>query len=74
MESGVDNFESFALSFFSSHRSQSRFDFLPMFWIAASLTGSGADDPLVPEIAQIYKTDREKYTTTAREWTRKYAT
>ena len=32
-----------------------------------------ADDPLVPEIAQIYKTDREKYTTTAREWTRKYA-
>ena len=32
------------------------------------------DDPLVPEIAQIYKTDREKYTATAREWTRKYAT
>jgi ubiquitin-conjugating enzyme E2 D len=34
----------------------------------------GTDDPLVPEIAQIYKADREKYTTTAREWTRKYAT
>ena len=33
-----------------------------------------ADDPLVPEIAQIYKSDREKYTATAREWTRKYAT
>lgn len=32
-----------------------------------------ADDPLVPEIAQIYKTDREKYTMTAKEWTRKYA-
>jgi ubiquitin-protein ligase len=32
------------------------------------------DDPLVPEIAQIYKSDREKYTATAREWTRKYAT
>ena len=32
-----------------------------------------ADDPLVPEIAQIYKTDREKYVNTAKEWTRKYA-
>jgi ubiquitin-protein ligase len=32
-----------------------------------------ADDPLVPEIAQIYKTDREKFANTAKEWTRKYA-
>jgi len=32
-----------------------------------------ADDPLVPEIAQIYKTDREKFVNTAKEWTRKYA-
>ncbi|KAK7799884.1 hypothetical protein U0070_011643, partial [Myodes glareolus] len=30
-------------------------------------------DPLVPEIAQIYKTDREKYNRIAREWTQKYA-
>ena len=28
---------------------------------------------MVPEIAQIYKTDRDKYMNTAREWTRKYA-
>ena len=31
------------------------------------------DDPLVPEIAHIYKTDRARYEATAREWTRKYA-
>jgi ubiquitin-conjugating enzyme E2 D/E len=31
------------------------------------------NDPLVPEIAQLYKTDRPKYEVTAREWTRKYA-
>ncbi|XP_050280447.1 ubiquitin-conjugating enzyme E2-17 kDa-like [Quercus robur] len=28
------------------------------------------DDPLVPEIAYMYKTDRVKYETTARSWTR----
>jgi hypothetical protein len=38
-----------------------------------NLVACCADDPLVPEIAQIYKTDREKYVTTAKEWTRKYA-
>jgi ubiquitin-protein ligase len=27
----------------------------------------------VPEIAQLYKTNRAKYEETAREWTRKYA-
>ncbi|GMY30741.1 UBC core domain-containing protein [Fagus crenata] len=30
-------------------------------------------DPLVPEIAQMYKTDRAKYETTAQSWTQKYA-
>ncbi|KAJ5594438.1 Ubiquitin-conjugating enzyme E2, partial [Penicillium hispanicum] len=28
------------------------------------------DDPLVPEIAHVYKTDRPRYEATAREWTR----
>jgi len=41
--------------------------------LTAHLVSCSADDPLVPEIAQIYKTDREKYVTTAKEWTRKYA-
>ncbi|PKK58862.1 putative ubiquitin-protein ligase, partial [Rhizophagus irregularis] len=31
------------------------------------------DDPLVPEIAHVYKTDRTRYEATCREWTRKYA-
>jgi ubiquitin-conjugating enzyme E2 D/E len=30
-------------------------------------------DPLVPELAHIYKTDRSRYEATARDWTRKYA-
>lgn len=30
------------------------------------------DDPLVPDIAHLYKTDRAAYENTAREWTRKY--
>jgi ubiquitin-conjugating enzyme E2 D/E len=28
---------------------------------------------LVPEIARIFKTDREKYNQLAKEWTKKYA-
>lgn len=31
------------------------------------------DNPLVPEIAVLYKTDKARYEETAREWTRLYA-
>mmetsp|Transcript_4539 Transcript_4539/g.6703 ORF Transcript_4539/g.6703 Transcript_4539/m.6703 type:complete len:148 (-) Transcript_4539:298-741(-) len=41
--------------------------------LSSLLTDPNPDDPLVPEIAQVYKTDREKYVNTAKEWTRKYA-
>ncbi len=41
--------------------------------ICSMLTDPNPDDPLVPEIAHTYKTDRAKYEQTAREWTRKYA-
>ncbi|KAK1283575.1 hypothetical protein QJS10_CPB21g01695 [Acorus calamus] len=41
--------------------------------ICSLLTDPNPDDPLVPEIAQMYKTDRLKYETTAQSWTRKYA-
>jgi len=41
--------------------------------ISSLLTDANPDDPLVPEIAHIYKTDKLKYEATAREWTRKYA-
>lgn len=36
------------------------------------LTDPNPDDPLVPDIAHLYKTDRARYEATAREWTRKY--
>ena len=35
------------------------------------LTDPNPDDPLVPDIAHLYKTDRQRYEATAREWTRK---
>lgn len=41
--------------------------------ISSMLCDPNPDDPLVPEIARLYKTDRQKYNQHAREWTRKYA-
>jgi len=41
--------------------------------LSSLLTDPNPDDPLVPEIAHIYKTDRPKFEANAREWTRKYA-
>ena len=41
---------------------------------AAPTSLASADDPLVPEIAQMYKKDRKKFDETAKQWTRKYAT
>ena len=47
--------------------------FLVLLSISSLLTDPNPDDPLVPEIANIYKTDKARYEGTAREWTRKYA-
>ncbi|KAK6943288.1 Ubiquitin-conjugating enzyme E2 [Dillenia turbinata] len=41
--------------------------------ICSLLTDPNPDDPLVPEIAHMYKSDRAKYECTARSWTQKYA-
>ncbi|KAF2587686.1 hypothetical protein F2Q70_00037600 [Brassica cretica] len=41
--------------------------------ICSLLTDPNPDDPLVPEIAHMYKTDKTKYESTARSWTQKYA-
>ena len=41
--------------------------------ISSLLVDANPDDPLVPEIANIYKTDRKKYEATAKEWTQKFA-
>ncbi|KAG6334963.1 hypothetical protein ID866_4119 [Astraeus odoratus] len=40
--------------------------------ICSMLTDPNPDDPLVHDIAHLYKTDRARYEATAREWTRKY--
>ena len=41
--------------------------------ISSWLTDPNPDDPLVPEIANLYKSNRARYEATAREWTKKYA-
>ncbi|KAL2542152.1 SUMO-conjugating enzyme UBC9 [Abeliophyllum distichum] len=41
--------------------------------ISALLADPVPDDPLIPEIAYMYKTDKNKYETIARRWTQKYA-
>ena len=41
--------------------------------ISTFLDDPNPDNPLVPEIAQVYKTDRAHYDATARDWTRKFA-
>ena len=41
--------------------------------ICSLLCDPNPNDPLVPDIAHIYKTNKEEYERTAREWTAKYA-
>ncbi|XP_072165523.1 ubiquitin-conjugating enzyme E2 D2-like [Diadema setosum] len=41
--------------------------------ICSLLDDPNPDDPLVPEIARIYKVDRERYRRLAKEWTQKHA-
>merc|ERR1712159_689481 len=41
--------------------------------ICSLLTDPNPDDPLVPEIAHIFKTNKPLYEKTAKEWTGKYA-
>lgn len=41
--------------------------------ICSLLTDPNPDDPLVAEIARVFKNDKRTHDDTAREWTRKYA-
>ncbi|KAG7277437.1 hypothetical protein CRUP_016340 [Coryphaenoides rupestris] len=41
--------------------------------ICSLLCDPNPDDPLVPDIAHLYKADKSRYNKTAREWTQKYA-
>jgi ubiquitin-conjugating enzyme E2 D/E len=42
--------------------------------ICSLLTDPNPDDPLVPDIAREYRSNRKKFDETARSWTQKYAT
>lgn len=42
--------------------------------ISSLLADPNPDDPLVHEIAMLYKTNRDRYVAIAKEWTLKYAT
>jgi ubiquitin-conjugating enzyme E2 D/E len=42
--------------------------------VCSLLCDPNPNDPLVPEIAHLYKTNRQEYEDVAKEWTRKYAT
>jgi ubiquitin-conjugating enzyme E2 D/E len=41
--------------------------------ICSLLTDANPEDPLVPDIAKLYKTNRKEHDKIAAEWTRKYA-
>ena len=41
--------------------------------ISSLLTDPNPDDPLTPEIANVYKTNREQYNNTAKDWTSRFA-
>eukprot|EP01134_Creolimax_fragrantissima_P001401 CFRG1401T1 len=41
--------------------------------ISSLLTDANPDDPLVPDIAKVYKTDRKRHDKTAAEWVERHA-
>jgi len=41
--------------------------------ISSLMADPNPDDPLMPEIAHVYKANRQQFHKTAREWTRTYA-
>lgn len=61
-----------AWSFRNYWHSNFLFEIIVLLSICSMLTDPNPDDPLVPDIAHLYKTDRTRYEATAREWTRKY--
>ena len=44
-----------------------------LFSIAALFNEPNTDESMVPEAAQLYKSDRAGFNQKAREWTQKYA-
>lgn len=73
MEPGIDHFEGCVLPLNVTVTPIDTNLCSVLLSICSMLTDPNPDDPLVPEIAHVYKTDRPRYEATAREWTRKYA-
>jgi ubiquitin-protein ligase len=71
MEPGFDDFQGYVIPLLIQRLFANAMPVL--LSICSMLTDPNPDDPLVPEIAHVYKTDRSRYESTAREWTRKYA-
>lgn len=44
------------------------------FFSMLTMQDPNPDDPLVPDIAHLYKTNKPRYESVAKEWTKKYAT
>jgi|UniRef100_A0A6C0BKY6 ubiquitin-conjugating enzyme E2 D/E len=44
-----------------------------MFSLSSLLTDPNPDDPLAGDVAFVYKTNREQFNATARQWTQQYA-
>lgn len=77
---GLDNFQGYLYTFISLTDLKT----LALTWffqiksivllsICSLLCDPNPDDPLVPEIARMYKTDTATYNKNAKEWTTKYA-
>lgn len=49
-------------------------NFSVLLSISSLMTDPNPDDPLVIEIARMFKNDRQQYIKTAREWTEIFAT
>lgn len=72
MESGIDYQQGYAPKIHCTVMNTANNESV-LLSICSMLTDPNPDDPLVPEIAHVYKSDRPRYENTAREWTRKYA-
>lgn len=71
MVARIDHLEGSVISYSHTTSSPSDSYCKVLLSICSMLTDPNPDDPLVPDIAHLYKTDRARYEATAREWTRK---